>query len=170
MISSKMTAAINQQINRELYSGYLYMAMSARATALGLPGVANWFYVQTKEEMSHALKMYQYVNSQGQEVELIAIDQPEGIFNSALDMFQAGLEHERKVTAWINELVDLAQQEKDHATEIFLQWFVTEQVEEEENASDILGKLKLAGDGGGLFMIDKELQARTFTAPTGMVL
>ena len=167
MISEKMTAALNAQINAELYSAYLYLAMSAQATSMGLQGVANWFHVQAQEEMAHTQKFYNYVNSQGARVILEAIEKPPTEFDSPTAMFAAALEHERKVTALINGLANQAVDEKDHATQIVLQWFVTEQIEEEESASDILSKFKMAGDqGGGLFLMDKELATRVFTPPT----
>ena len=166
MISDKMTEALNDQINKELYSSYLYLSMSSYAAHIGLPGVANWFYVQAQEELSHVERFYAYINSQGQRVILGAIEKPESDFTSALAMFEAALEHEQFVTGRVNDLVNLAVEERDHASQIFLQWFVTEQVEEEENASDIIAKLRLAGDqGGGLFMIDKELASRVLTPP-----
>jgi ferritin len=166
MISKKMTEALNNQINAELYSAYLYLAMSSYASHNGLPGVANWMNIQAKEEMTHAERFYNYVNSQGAHVVLQAIECPPSDFDSALAIFEQTLEHEQKVTSLINDLANLAVEEKDHATQIMLQWFVSEQVEEEESANDILTKLKLAGEqGGGLFMIDKELAARTFTPP-----
>jgi ferritin len=166
MISNTMTEALNDQINKELFSSYLYLSMSSYAAHIGLPGVANWFYVQAQEELSHVQRFYGYINSQGQRVILDAIEKPESDFVSALAMFEAALAHEQYVTGRVNDLVNLAVEERDHASQIFLQWFVTEQVEEEENATDIIAKLKLAGDqGGGLFMIDKELAGRVFTPP-----
>ena len=164
MLSEKVTTALNEQINRELYSAYLYMAMSAHASHVGLPGVANWFYVQTQEELGHVQRFYQYLLRQNAKVELAAIQKPVVEAKTALDLFSKGLEHERYITASIHELVDVALAEKDRATGVFLQWFVNEQVEEEENASNIIDQLKLAGEGGsGLFMIDRELATRVFT-------
>lgn len=166
MLSKSMTNALNEQINKELFSAYLYLAMSAHAADAGMPGVANWFYVQTQEELSHVQRFYDYLLRQGERVELDAIAKPDKTFDSALDMFTKGLEHERFITKSINELVDLALENRDHATEVFLQWFVNEQVEEEENANNIIDQLKLAGEGGsGLFMIDRELATRTFAPP-----
>ncbi len=163
MISKNMTDALNVQINKELFSSYLYLSMSSYASHIGLPGVANWFFIQAQEELAHVQRFYGYILSQGQRVILDAIEKPESEFASALAMFEAALVHEQYVTGCVNDLVNLAVEERDHASQIFLQWFVTEQVEEEENASDIIAKLKLAGDqGGGLFMIDKELSARVF--------
>ena len=166
MISDKMAQALNDQINAELFSSYLYLSMSSYAAHVGLPGCANWFYIQAQEELTHVQRFYEYINSQGQRVILGAIEKPKSEFDSALSMFEETLEHEQIVTGLVNDLVNLARDERDYATEIFLQWFVSEQVEEEENASDNIAKLKLAGDqGGGLFMIDKELGARVFTPP-----
>jgi len=164
MLSEKMVNALNEQINKEIYSAYLYMSMSAYSTYIGLKGFANWFMVQYQEEMVHALKIYDYVNDQGAQVKLMAIEKPPTEFGSPIEMFEKTLEHEKFVTKSINELVDLAIKEKDHATQIFLQWFVTEQIEEEANDNEIIAKLKLVGkEGNGLFMIDKELAARVFT-------
>jgi ferritin len=166
MISQAMTEAVNAQINAEIYSAYMYQAMSAAAAHAGLSGIANWLSMQTMEELTHAQKFYAYLLSQGARVELAAIDAPPKEYDGAVAIFEAVLAHEQKVTALINDLANLAADEKDHATGIFLQWFVSEQVEEEEHAGDILAKLKLAGaTGGGLFMIDKELGARTFAPP-----
>ena len=166
MLSKNMEEALNEQINKEMYSAYLYMSMSAHSTNAGLPGFANWFMVQYKEEMEHAMKIYDYVNNQGGRVKLKTIEEPLSTFKDAMDMFQKTLKHEQFITKSINELVELAFKERDHATQIFLQWFVTEQIEEEGNDNDIIAKLKLAGDkGNGLFMIDKELGARVYVSP-----
>jgi len=167
MLSEKMVEALNKQINKEMYSAYLYMSMSAYSTYIGLKGFANWFMVQYQEEMTHAMKIYDYVNDQGAQVKLMAIDQPSTEFESPMVMFEKTLEHEKFVTKCINDLVDLAIKEKDHATQIFLQWFVTEQIEEEANDNEIISKLKLAGkEGNGLFMLDKELRQRVFAQET----
>jgi len=166
MLSEKMTDALNNQLNKEIYSAYLYMSMSAYSSYSGLKGFANWFMVQYQEEMTHAMKIYDYIDSQGQQVKLVAINQPPTEFESSLDMFEKTLKHEQFVTKSINDLVDLAILEKDHATNIFLQWFVTEQIEEEGNDNEIISRLKLAGeDGNGLLMIDKELLVRVYTPP-----
>ena len=166
MLSKKMEAALNEQLNKEIYSAYLYMSMSAYSTYIGLKGFANWFMVQYQEEMMHAMKFYDYINNKGGRVKLMAIDAPPTEFQSPLDMFDKTLKHEQFVTKRINDLVDLAIKEKDHATNIFLQWYVTEQIEEEANDSDIIAKLKLVGETGeGLFMLDKELAARVFVPP-----
>lgn len=171
MISKQMTAAINKQINAEIYSAYLYISMSSYSTLKGLKGTANWLFIQAQEEMTHALRMYQYVNSQGGHAVMSAIDQPPSEFESLKKIFEDTLEHEKKVTAMINDLMNLAVKEKDHATEVFLQWFVNEQVEEEENANDVLARVNLAGEqGNGLFMVDNELAARMFVPPVGLII
>jgi ferritin len=165
MISEKITKALNEQINKEMYSAFLYMAMSAYSDFKGLKGFANWLYVQYQEEMEHAMRIYYYLQETGARIKLGKIDEPPQDFGSPLDMFKKVLEHEKFVTKSINDLVDLALNEKDHATQIFLQWFVTEQVEEESNANDIIDKLELAGEqGNGLFMIDKDLGTRLFVS------
>ncbi len=166
MLSKKMEKALNRQINAEIYSSYLYLAMSACFESLGLKGFSNWMRSQTQEELLHAMKFYHYVNERGGRIILAAIDAPPAEWDSALAVFEATLKHEQKVTGLINDLLDLAIKEKDHATNSFLQWFVTEQVEEEATASEIVNKLKLMGDApGGLFMLDRELGQRTFTMP-----
>lgn len=166
MVGKKMQAAINKQIHNELYSAYLYLAMAAYADVEGLKGAANWFRVQFQEEMVHAMKFFNYLISQGTYVELQAIEQPPSRFKSLLDMYEATLKHERFITQCINDLMELAIAEKDHASQILLQWYVTEQVEEEANPTEIIGQLKLAGkDGSGLLMIDQKLAGRVFVPP-----
>lgn len=166
MLSKKMVDALNGQINKEMYSAYLYMAMAAYSESQGLNGIANWFSVQYQEEMAHAMKIYRYVLEQGAVIKLAAIDEPPAKFGTPLEMFEKTLAHEQFVTKSINELMDLSISVKDHATQIFLQWFVTEQIEEEANDNAIIDKLKLAGqDGNGLFMIDKELGMRVYNPP-----
>ncbi|MBU0650512.1 ferritin [bacterium] len=166
MPSEKMIQKLNYQINREIYSAYLYLSMASYATSIGLNGFANWFNVQVKEELFHAKKMYNYVNQTGARVVLDGIEAPEKDFSSALGLFEKTLKHEKVVTGLINDLVKLARAENDFATDNFLQWYVSEQVEEESNASEILQKIKLVGkEGNGLFMIDAELAQRVFTPP-----
>jgi len=166
MLSKRMVKSLNHQINRELYSSYLYLSMASYAASEGLNGFANWFIVQGKEEMFHAEKIYNYVNQQGSRVLLEAIEQPPADFSSILDLFEKTLEHEKGVTAMINNLVKLAREENDYATESFLHWYVTEQVEEEANPTEIIQKLKFVGeDGRGLLMLNQELAARVFTVP-----
>ena len=166
MISKKMVKALNQQVNAELYAAYLYMSMSSACADKGLKGAANWFHVQTQEEMTHALRLYKYIQSQSEHALLAAIDGPPTEFTSLKAMFEAALSHEKKVTGMINALADLAVAEKDHATGIFLQWFVNEQVEEEASVTDVLNEINLGGEKGApLLMLDKELGARIFTFP-----
>jgi len=166
MISKKMEKALNDQVNAELFSAYLYLSMEAYFESLDLKGFANWMRCQTQEEVFHAMKIYSHINERGGRVKLSAIDGPPVEWKSPMDAIKAVLNHEQKVTGLINNLVDLALKEKDHASNIFLQWFVTEQVEEEDNVNDVIQKLKLMGEApGGLFMIDKELAARVFTMP-----
>jgi len=168
MLSKKMLDALNGQINKEMYSAYLYMAMSAYSQYTGLKGFSNWFYVQYQEEMEHAMRIYNYIHGQGGQVQLKAIEQPPADFGLPMEMFEATLKHEQFITKSIHQLVDLAIAEKDHATQIFLQWFVTEQIEEESNDNEIIDKLKLIGkDGNGLFMLDKELGTRVFVPKLG---
>lgn len=168
MISKKMETALNEQINREMYSAYLYMAMSADATDKGLDGFARWFMVQYHEEMFHAMKFYEYVTDQNARPVLKAIQEPPKEFKSIQDMFEKTLEHEQYITKSINDLVDLAIEEKDHATRSFLNWYVDEQVEEEKNDHEILAKLAMisGGQGSGLYMLDKELGSRALTMPS----
>lgn len=166
MISEKIQDAFNKQINAEIYSSYLYLAMSAYFESVSLPGFANWMRCQAQEELLHAMKFYTFLNERGARVTLTTVDGPPTSWDSPLHAFQDAYAHEGKVTGLINGLVDLAIQEKDHAANVFLQWFVTEQVEEEASADAVVQQLKLAGEGGGLFMIDRELATRVFTMPT----
>lgn len=166
MISSKMATALNKQLNAELYSSYLYLSMSAYASYKGLSGAANWCRVQSQEELIHVQKVYDYIDNHGAQVVLDAVEKPPAEFGSMLELFEAVLAHEQKVTGLINGLMTQAVKESDHATETFLQWFVTEQTEEEKSAKDIIDKLKLAGDtGAALFMVDNELATRVLTPP-----
>jgi ferritin len=161
MISKKMEEALNKQINAELYSAYLYFSMAADFETKNLPGFAHWMYMQAQEEKGHAIRIYNYINEQQGKVILGAIEAPQTDWVSPLDVFEASYKHERHVTALIHDLVALADEEKDYATHIFLQWFVTEQVEEEASASTVVDKLKMIGDSPqGLFMLDRELAQR----------
>jgi ferritin len=167
MLSNKMEAAINQQINAEMYSSYLYLSMATYFESISLGGLSNWMRQQAQEEMFHGMKMFDYVCERGGRVTLKAIDEPPSEWASVLDVFENVLAHEQKVTGLINDLVNLALDERDHATNIFLQWFVSEQVEEEDTAGGLVDKLKLIGnDANGLFMLDTELGNRVFTLPT----
>ncbi len=166
MISSKVEAALNQQLNREMYSAYLYMSMSSHCNRIGLKGFANWFMVQYHEEMMHAMKIYEYIHSQGGDVILKSIGEPPHKFDTPLMMFEKTLEHEQFITRSINEIMEIAIIEKDHASQIFLQWYVSEQVEEEENDNDMISQLKLMGDNPqGLMLLDRELATRATTVP-----
>jgi len=166
MISKKMEKALNEQINAEAYSAYLYLSMAAYFEAENLPGLASWMRIQTQEETVHALKFFDFVNERRGRVILKAIDQPPKEWESPLAAFEASFEHEQMVTGRINDLVNLAVQEKDHATNAFLQWFVNEQVEEETSVDTIVQMLKMGQKApGAMFMIDRELGQRTFTPP-----
>ncbi len=166
MLNEKMQKAFNEQVNAELYSAYLYLSMSACLESINLPGFANWMNIQAREELFHAMKMYNHINERGGRATLSAIEAPPAEWSSPLDVFEAVYAHEQKVTGLINRLVDLAIGESDHASNIFLQWFVTEQIEEEMNADGLVRKLKLAGDSpNALFMLDRELATRVFTMP-----
>jgi ferritin len=162
MLTEKMQTALNGQLNAELYSSYLYLSMNAYFKSINLDGFANWMYYQAQEELEHSLKFYDFIIQRGGTVQLQQIAAPPTEWGSPLAVFEATLAHEQKVTGLINNLVDVAHEERDHATNIFLQWFVSEQVEEEENVGGVLEQLKLMGDAkGGLFMIDRELAKRS---------
>jgi ferritin len=166
MLNEKIQAALNKQLNAELYSSYLYLSMSGYFQSINLPGFANWMRVQAQEELVHAMKFYDFINERGGRVMLQPVEGPPTEWSSPLDAFENAYKHEQKVTGLINDLVNLAVKEGDHATNIFLQWFVTEQVEEEASADEVVQKLKLMGDdGGGLFMLDREMGGRIFTPP-----
>ncbi|MFO7890499.1 MAG: ferritin [bacterium] len=167
MISQKMTDAINVQINKELYSEYLYLSMAAYFSSEGLSGFENFFLVQAEEERFHAMKFYHFVNERGGRVYFDKIDKPEAEFDSTIAVFEKAYDHEKYVTSLINKLMDIAIQENDHATKSFLNWYVDEQIEEEDSMESILNKLKMIkGKGNGLLMMDKDLGSRTFTPPT----
>jgi ferritin len=166
MISGKIQDAFNNQINAETYSAYLYLSMAAYFESVNLKGAANWMRCQVQEELVHAMKFYNFIHERNGTVELTAIDGPPTRWDSPLHAFQEANSHEQKVTALINNLVDLAIEERDHAANAFLQWFVTEQVEEESSTDAVVQRLKLAGkEGSGLFMVDQELATRVFTMP-----
>ena len=166
MFNKKMEKSFNEQINEELYSAYLYLSMVAYFESTNLPGFANWMRVQTQEEIVHAMKFYDYINQRNGRVALTALADPQIEWKSPMDAFEAAYKHELHITAKINELVNLAIEEKDHAANMFLQWFVNEQVEEEKNPLDIIQKLKMIKDSSeSLYMLDKELAARVFTPP-----
>ncbi|MBM9615344.1 ferritin [Desulfobulbus rhabdoformis] len=165
-MKKKMLKALNEQINAEMFSSYLYLSMESYFQSISLTGFAAWMRAQVQEEMMHAMKFYDFVNERGGKVTLEAIDKPESTWDSPLAAFEAIQKHEEHVTNLINDLVDLAISEKDHATNNFLQWFVSEQVEEEASVGEVVEKLKLIKDNpSGLFMMDAELGKRVFTMP-----
>lgn len=167
MIGKKMEKALNEQVNAELYSAYLYLSMVAYFESLNLGGFSAWMRAQSQEEMMHAMKIYDFINERGGRVLLAAIKAPETKWDSPLAAFEAAYSHEQYVTGRINDLVDLAIEEKDHATNSFLQWFVNEQVEEETSVDNVVQNLKLAQESpGALLMIDRELGQRVFAPPT----
>jgi ferritin len=166
MISKKMEEALSGQVNAEFYSAYLYLAMVGYFESIDLNGFANWMRAQVQEEQFHAMKLYNYIYERGGKVSLSKIDAPPSDWDSPLAVFEATLKHEQKVTGLINDLVYLARDEKDNAAEIFLQWYVHEQVEEESNVGTVLGQLKLIKDSPqALFMLDKEMAQRIFAPP-----
>jgi ferritin len=161
--NEKMIQALNDQINKEFYSAYFYLAMQTYFTSLNLDGFANYFRVQVQEERDHALGFFNYQNKIGGKITFPEIQKPQSEFSSPQEVFELALKHEQFVTQSIYSLMDIAREIKDHTTDIFLQWFITEQAEEEENMNRVLNKLKLIkGDGAGLFMIDSELAQRLY--------
>jgi len=166
MIGEKIETAFNQQINWELYSAYLYLSMSAYFLSINLNGFANWMRVQALEEVTHAMKFFDFINERSGRVTLLETKAPPKEWKSPLAAFEDAYEHECFVSSRINDLVNLSLDEKDHASNNFLQWFVSEQVEEEASVDEVAQKLKIiGGDGGGLFMLDQELAQRVFTPP-----
>ena len=164
-ISSILEKAFNEQINKEFYSAYLYLAMSNYFADCGLDGMSHWMKIQYQEETDHAMKMIDYVYDRRGCVKLESIQAPVDTWNSALDVFEATLAHEELVTASINNLVKLCREENDVNSESFLMWFVNEQIEEEATADEICSKLKIISDGSSLYALDRELATRVYTAP-----
>ena len=161
---------MKEQINAENYSAFLYLSMSAYFERLNLPGFAKWTYVQYLEETTHALKFFKYINERGGKVNLTAIKEVPTEWKSPVDVFDNIYKHEQHVTALINNIVDIAIQERDHASNNMLQWYVAEQVEEEASAQLILEQLKRIGESkDGLYMLDKEVGVRTFNDATGTI-
>jgi ferritin len=161
MISKSLQDAINEQIRHEINSAYLYLGMSMYAHSINLPGIGSWLRVQWQEELNHALKLAGILTDRGGRVTLQAVEKPPSEFKSPLDVFQQVLAHEQKVTALINKLYEAALKENDYATQVELQWFIQEQVEEEKNAAGIVEQLKMVGDSGTpLIMLDRQLAAR----------
>ncbi len=166
MLKKKVEEAINQQINAEFHSAYLYLSMSAYFQSIGLAGYANWMKIQYQEELAHAIHFFDYVNERSGRVILTPIASVDVEFDGIVDVFEKTLVHEQKVTSLINNLMDVAIAESDHATRSFLQWYVDEQVEEEANVQQILDNLKLIkGEGQGLLMMDREMASRVFVDP-----
>jgi len=161
MFSKKVQEAMNLQIKYELESAYIYLSMAAYLDSINLPGMAHWMKLQAQEEVAHAMKFYTFINDRGGRVELQSIDQPPVEFESPLDIFKRALAHEQKITGNINDIYALAIEEKDYPSQLLLQWFIDEQVEEERNAGDIFEMLNRIGDEGhALLMLDKELGQR----------
>ena len=166
MLSKKLEAALNKQINEEYYSSYIYLAMAAYLEDANLDGCAHWMRMQAAEEHQHAMKIFDYMIERGARVELFEVKAPPKEWDSPRHVFEASLEHEQYMTANINKLADLCIAEKDHATNNLMQWYVSEQVEEESSVDDILKKLDLMGDTGtGLFLMDRELKNRPAPTP-----
>lgn len=166
MINPVVEKALNDQINAELYSAYLYLSMAAALEDMGLPGFANWTRIQNEEETFHAMKMYDFIIERSGRVTLAAIAGPPTKWKDVMTVFKEILKHEQHVTALINGLMDTAIEQKDHASNMFLQWFVTEQVEEEKNVEEVIRQLDLAQESkGALFLLDKEMATRTFVPP-----
>jgi len=169
MLQDSIARQLNAQINNEFFSAYLYLDMSAKAEQAGFKGMSAWFMGKYFEENQHALKIYHYVLDHGSDIEMSAIDNPGQDYQGPLDMFEQTLAHEQSVTAMINDLVDAAMTARDHATYAFLQWFVTEQTEEEATVNDIIAQLKLVGERGeGLFMIDREIASMATAMPQSL--
>lgn len=169
MLNTEVEKALNAQINAEFWSAYLYLSMSMHFESEGRTGIANWFKIQFQEEQAHAQIFINYLNQRGGRVTLMPIDAVPTSWQSPLDAFKATLEHEQKVTAMINALFSLAESENDYATRDRLSWFVSEQVEEEDNARQLIDKFSLIGDNGmGLYMLDQELGSRVYNAPAAL--
>ncbi|MGA1941158.1 ferritin [Arcobacter sp. YIC-310] len=166
MISKSLQKALIEQLNKEYHSAYIYLGMSAYCSKEGFNGASNWFLIQYQEEVAHGMKLFKYLEDQDVEIKLPKIDEVEVEYKSLLDVFKKSLAHEQKMTRNLNNLSDLAMKEKDHATYNLLQWYVTEQVEEEATVGEIIDHIKLVGDNGyGQYTIDKELAGRTFVEP-----
>ncbi len=167
MIDAKVSALLNQQINKEFYSAYLYLDFANYYESRGLDGFANWYTVQAQEERDHALLFYQYLHNNNEHVTLEAIDKPDKTFSCDMDPLKAGLEHEQYVTSLINDIYAAASDVKDFRTMQFLDWFVKEQGEEETNANDMISKMELfGGDARALYLLDSELKTRAYSAPS----
>jgi ferritin len=166
MLSEKISKALNDQVNAEFYSAYLYLAMSAYADTAGFKGIANWLYVQTREEMAHGVHIYEYILERGGTPVFADIKVPQTKFGSVKEIFEKVLAHERRVTELIGGIADLALKEKDHATYSFILWYVNEQVEEESSAGELAERAKRIGDNAAqLYQLDAQLAAREFHSP-----
>ena len=166
-MDKKVHELLNDQINKELYSAYLYLDFSNYFKAAGLDGFANWYMIQAQEERDHAMLFYTYLQNENQEVTLEAIPKPDKVFTCSMDVLKAGLEHEKLVTSLINNIYGAAYDVRDFRTMQFLDWFVKEQGEEETNANDLITKMELFGsDAKGLYMLNQELAARVYSAPS----
>ena len=167
MMNAKVHELLNDQINKEFYSAYLYLEFSNYFADKGLDGFANWYMIQAQEERDHAMLFYQYLQNENQKVTLKPIDKPEKEIHSHMDVLKAGLTHEEYVTSLINDIYSAAHEARDYRTMQFLDWFVKEQGEEETNANDLISKMELFGaDAKGLYMLNQELGARVYTAPS----
>ena len=167
MLNEKVAQLLNEQVNKEFYSAYLYLDFSNYYESVGLEGFANWYKIQAQEERDHAMLFYQYLQNNSAKVTLEAIAKPDKEFANTMEPLKAGLEHEEYVTSLINTIYDAAYQVKDYRTMQFLDWFIKEQGEEETNANNLITKMELFGsDAKGLYMLDAELKARTYTAPS----
>ena len=163
MLNKRLEIELNKQVNAELYSAYLYLSMSSYLASMNLNGFSNWMKIQFEEEQAHGMKIFQYILDRGGSVILDKIEAPKTSWDGIIDIFEEVLAHEQKITALINDLINVAYEEKDHATVAELQWFVTEQVEEEAGVSDIIDQLNMIeGKGAGLFMLDREMKQITF--------
>ena len=166
MINEKMNAALNNQVNAELYSAYLYLSMQKKKKKMNLTGFVNWMNIQVQEEMAHARGLYDYIQERDGEIVLEAIKKPDLKWNSPLQVFEDVLKHEQYVTSLINELADIADETKDRAAALFLQWYIKEQVEEEASASSVLETLRMIkSDANALLLLDRELSQRVFNPP-----
>jgi len=167
MLKKKIEEAMNGQLNREFYSAYLYLSMAGYFEHKSLPGFSHWMKIQYQEEIAHTMKFFKYINERGGRVVLTSVKAPPDDWNSPLNVFEETMKHDEEVTENINELLDIAMKEKDHATTNFLQWYIEEQVEEEANVSNIIAQLKMIqGSNESLYLLDKELGQRVFVDPT----
>jgi len=166
MLNKRIEKELNKQLNAEFFSAYLYLSMASYLNSINLQGFSHWMRMQFEEEQFHALKLNNYILERGGKVKLLEIKEPKSDWNGIIDVFKDVLAHEQLVTSLINDLVSVAMEEKDHATTNMLQWFVSEQVEEEATVGDFLDQLKLIdGKGAGLFILDREAKQRVFTNP-----